>query len=218
VTEPRDGDGRGRPGRPRKPSFAERKERRAAVDDVREVLDAAARVLEARPRSVAEVRRRLVTAGYPPAMVEESITKLLALGYLDDEAFARSWVESRDRSSPRGEHALRRELGQKGVERTVADAILAERRTEAAGRAPDGADPGDTTDPDEAGAERLLRRRLPSILREPDPRRRSGRAYALLARSGFAPDVCSSVTRRVLREAADEAALETTEDPAGEGA
>ena len=215
MTEPRDGDGPSRPGRPRKPSFAERRERRAAVDDVREVLDAAARVLEARPRSVAEVRRRLVTAGYPPALVEESITRLLALGYLDDEAFARSWVESRDRSSPRGEHALRRELGQKGVERAVADGILAERRTEAAERDPDGAD---TTDPDEAGAERLLRRRLPSILREPDPRRRSGRAYALLARSGFAPDVCSSVTRRVLREAADEAALETTEDPGGEDA
>ena len=215
MTEPRDGDGPGRPGRPRKPSFAERRERRAAVDDVREVLDAAARVLEARPRSIAEVRRRLVTAGYPPALVEESITRLLALGYLDDEAFARSWVESRDRSSPRGEHALRRELGQKGVERAVADGILAERRTEAAERVPDGAD---TAAPDEAGAERLQRRRLPSILREPDPRRRSGRAYALLARSGFAPDVCSSVTRRVLREAADEAALETTEDPGGEDA
>jgi regulatory protein len=216
VTEARDGDGDAdRPGRSRRPSFAERRARRAAVDDVREVLDAAARILEARPRSVAEVRRRLVTAGYPLALVEESITKLLALGYLDDAAFARTWVESRDRSSPRGEHVLRQELGQKGVDRTVADGILAERRVGASGAT---ADASGATDPDEAGAERLLRRRLPSILREPDPRRRAGRAYALLARSGFAPDVCSSVSRRVLREAADDAALETTEDPADDEA
>ena len=46
----------------RKPSYAERRERRAAVEDVAEVLDAAARFLEARPRSPAEVRRRLATA------------------------------------------------------------------------------------------------------------------------------------------------------------
>ena len=33
---------------------------------------------------------------------------------LDDEAFARAWVESRDRARPRGERALRAELRQKG--------------------------------------------------------------------------------------------------------
>ena len=48
----------------RKPSYAERRERRAAVEDVAEVLEAAARFLEARPRSVAEVRRRLTPLGY----------------------------------------------------------------------------------------------------------------------------------------------------------
>ena len=52
--------------------------------------------------------------------------------------------------------------------------------------------------PDDAAAERLLRRRLPAILREADPRRRRQRAYALLARSGFSPDLCSAVSRRVL--------------------
>ena len=45
-------------------SFAERRERRAAVDDPAVVLEAAARFLEARSRSVAEVRRRLTGAGY----------------------------------------------------------------------------------------------------------------------------------------------------------
>ena len=40
----------------RRPSLAERRERRAAVDDPAVVLEAAARFLEPRARSVAEVR------------------------------------------------------------------------------------------------------------------------------------------------------------------
>ena len=43
--------------RPRRESLAERRERRAAVDDPALVLEAAARFLEVRSRSVAEVRR-----------------------------------------------------------------------------------------------------------------------------------------------------------------
>src|SRR5512146_1728847 len=103
-------------GRPRKPSLAERRERRAAVDDPAEVVDAAARFLEARPRSVAEVRRRLLTAGYRAPLVDAAIERLTGLRYLDDEAFARAWVESRARARPRGEIALRRELRLTGVE------------------------------------------------------------------------------------------------------
>src|SRR5512136_1705988 len=96
--------------RARKPTLAERRERRAGVEDVAEVLDAAARLLEARPRSVEEVRRRLTRLGYRAPLVDEVVERLVELRYLDDEAFARAWVESRDRSKPRGEHALRREL------------------------------------------------------------------------------------------------------------
>ena len=59
--------------RHRKPTPAERRERRSAVDDPAVVLDAGARFLEARPRSVAEVRRRLTTAGYRADLVEAAI-------------------------------------------------------------------------------------------------------------------------------------------------
>jgi regulatory protein len=184
------------PPRPRKPTPAERRGQRATVDDPSAVLDAAARFLEARPRSEDEVRRKLLRLGYRPELVEEAVGRLLAVGFLDDQAFARAWVESRDRATPRGEHALRRELGQKGVDRALIDEVLGDRRDEAV--AGDGA-----TSPDEAAAERLLAKRLAAILREPDPRRRLQRAYALLARNGFAPDVCSSVARRVLAPSAE---------------
>jgi regulatory protein len=190
----------GLPPRPRKPTFGERRERKAAVEDPAELLDAAARLLEARPRSVAEVRRRLVGLGYRRELVEATLVRLAELGYLDDEAFARAWVESRDRSKPRGEHALRRELGLKGVDRALVDGVLDDRRENAAAT---GSHDGDGAEsPDETAARRLLARKLPSILREPDPRRRLQKAYATLARSGFSPDVCSAVAKGALATAA----------------
>ena len=183
--------------RPRRATPTERRAERATVEDLGTVLDAAARLLEARPRAVAEVRRRLVDAGYGRALVDRAVERLLGLGYLDDEAFARTWVESRDRARPRGEHALRRELALKGVDRAVVDGVLEARRERPAASAPGELDP---VDPDEVAAERLLARRLPAILREPDPRHRRRKAYALLARNGFSPDVCRSVAARLLAD------------------
>jgi len=181
-----------------KPTPAERREARSHVDDPAAVLESGARFLEARPRSVAEVRRKLNRLGYRPDLVAGAVDRLAALGFLDDEAFARAWVESRDRAKPRGEHALRRELGLKGVDRSIVDAVLGDRRDDAMTAAAGLDEP--PVSPDDAAAERLLRRKLAPILRETDPRRRLQRAYALLARNGFGPDVCSAVSRRVLAD------------------
>jgi regulatory protein len=167
-------------------SFAERRERRAAVDDPEVVLEAAARFLEARSRSVAEVRRRLTQAGYRTELIDGAIERLLGLGILDDRAFAEAWVASRDRARPRGERALRRELSQKGIDRSQIDELLDSRKS--------GAD-GTSTEPDLVAAERLLERNARALGRVADPRQRRSRAYALLARNGFDPDTCSTALR-----------------------
>ena len=193
-----DGGGSGGPNAPargRRASFAERKERRAAIDDPAVVLEAAARFLEPRARSVVEVRRRLTGAGYRADLVEGAITRMFELGMLDDEAFARSWVESRDRARPRGERAIRQELGLKGVDRSTVDLVLGERREAAAGIASYDGEMAIT--PDQAAAERLLARNSRSLARVTDPRQRRQRAYALLARNGFDPEVCRTVAAQV---------------------
>jgi regulatory protein len=188
----------------RRVSHAERRERRAAVDDPAVVLEAAARFLEQRARSVAEVRRRLSGAGYQTELVEAAIERLLEFGMLDDEAFARAWVESRDRARPRGERAIRQELGLKGVDRATIDLVLSERREAVAGVP---GDDGETLTPDRSAAERLLARHARSLARVADPRQRRQRAYALLARNGFDPEVCRAVAAGV-----DAAATDLTED------
>lgn len=171
----------------RRESIADRRERHAAVDDPAVVLEAAARFLEARPRSVAEVRRRLTWAGYRADLVAGAIDRLADLGVLDDAAFARAWVESRDRARPRGERALRDELRIKGVDREIADAVLLERHAL-----------DDEAAPDRVAAERLIAKNARSLDRIDDPRRRRERAYALLARNGFDPETCRDVAAMVV--------------------
>jgi regulatory protein len=188
----RRGSGRGE--RPQRESPAERRERRAEIDDPAVVLEAAARFLEVRARSILEVRRRLGQAGYRTDLVEAAIERLTELGMLDDATFARTWIESRDRARPRGEIALRRELALKGVDRAVVDELLEERREGSA--ASDGG-------VDLAAAERLLARHERALARETDPRSRRRRAYALLARNGFDPETCAAAAARVAAPGAD---------------
>jgi regulatory protein len=166
----------------RRPDPAARRAERAEVEDPQVVLDAGLRFLESRSRSVAEVRRRLIGAGYRHALVEAAIERLLGLRLLDDEAFARAWVASRDRAHPRGEIALRRELALKGIARETIAAVLDDRRSAAVqGDVREG--PG----PDDAAAASLLAKHARALGRIADPRRRRQRAYALLARHGFDP-------------------------------
>jgi regulatory protein len=168
-------------------SRAERRAAKAEIDDPAVVLEAAARFLEVRARSVAEVRRRLTSAGYRTDLVERAIDRLTEIGVLDDEAFARSWVESRDRARPRGERALRQELALKGINREISDEILDERR-----------EAGEGTEVDLEAAGRLLARNARSLARVSDPRARRQRAYALLARNGFDPDVCRQAAAQLV--------------------
>ena len=170
-------------------SVRARREARGQITDPGPVMEAAAAFLATRPRSIGETTRRLRHLGYPQALLEEVVTRLVEVGYLDDESFARTWVESRDRARPRGESALRRELAQKGVARQVVDDVLGERLGAAAG-----------SDPNQAAAAALLERKRAALSREPDDRKRRQKAYALLARNGFDPDTCRTVSASVTND------------------
>ena len=179
-----------RPGR----TPAERRARRAAVGDPEEVLAAALRRLEVRAFSVAGLRRRMLESGYRQDLVEGALERLCDLGLLDDARYARDWVEARDRARPRGAAALRRELAQRGVEAEVIAAALAEREG-ADGHIGGVGRSEETTavSADERAATALLARRSAALGRVGDPRLRRQRAYALLARNGFDPDVCAAL-------------------------
>ncbi|MBR6029430.1 MAG: regulatory protein RecX [Clostridia bacterium] len=145
----------------------------------RPALDYAVSLLSARNYATGELRARLIRAGYLSATADMVLCKLNSLSLLDDEAFARQWVESRTRRGL-GERRIAQEMRQKGIETATADAALdevdEEAQLEAATRV----------------AASALRRRKPGE----DPRKTAQRVIAALARRGYSFDQAREALRR----------------------
>lgn len=74
------------------------------------------RLVKFRPRSVAEVERKLREKGFTAQVIEETVTWAVSHDLLDDEKFAQLWVAHRLVQRRSGPYGLRRELRQKGVD------------------------------------------------------------------------------------------------------
>ena len=83
------------------------------------------RYLSYRPRSQAEVEKKLHDKGFGNDAVRTVLSQLARLGYIDDEKFADQWVQSRVRLSGLGRHRIERELRDKGVDRETVRRALA---------------------------------------------------------------------------------------------
>ncbi len=90
-----------------------------------DTTEAALRLLAMQPRSEKDLRDRLKRRSFRTVAIDAAIARMRELGYLDDAAFARSWVEARQASTPRSRRALAFELGRKGVDRDAVDEAVA---------------------------------------------------------------------------------------------
>lgn len=95
-------------------------------DAIHKAVERGIDFLSYRPRSVEEVRRNLVKKEIPESVVSVALERLQTLGYLDDEKFARFWIENRDNFKPMSPRALRYELRQKGIEDKVLNPLFDE--------------------------------------------------------------------------------------------
>ena len=85
----------------------------------------AAKLLAAKPRSVEELRERLLEKQWTDeATVEAVIAKLSEYGYLNDERFAFGYASYRVRQKPLGRQRLARDLQMKKVSKETADEAL----------------------------------------------------------------------------------------------
>jgi regulatory protein len=96
------------------------------LDEEERAYEQALGFLSYRPRSKAETLRRLGQKGFSEPACEAAVYRLSRAGLLDDEAFARYWIRNREQFKPRGQYALRYELGQKGVASNIIDALVQE--------------------------------------------------------------------------------------------
>jgi regulatory protein len=107
------------------PDASESPPPRLTPEEVRaRAFQRAVKLLAAKPRSVAELRERLLERCSSKAVVETVIARLREYGYLDDEKFALGYASSKVRQQPIGRRRLEQSLAQKKVERAVADEAL----------------------------------------------------------------------------------------------
>jgi regulatory protein len=151
-----------------------------SADNREQVHERALRLIARRARSEAEVRDNLKKHGVPPELIEAEIARLRESGLLNDDTFARLWVENRAAFRPRSKRALQVELKRKGVPPAAMQAALAE---------------VDDTD----AAYRLATqraRRLANLPREEFRQKLAG----FLARRGFNYDTIGPLVERTWRE------------------
>ncbi|HEX8140487.1 MAG TPA: regulatory protein RecX [Pyrinomonadaceae bacterium] len=88
-------------------------------------LQRAVKLLAAKPRSIQELRERLLEKQWTDeATADYALSKLKEYGYLDDERFAFGFASYRVRQKPVGRQRLARDLQTKKVSKETADAAL----------------------------------------------------------------------------------------------
>jgi len=91
----------------------------------RRIFERAVKLLAAKPRSIAELRERLLEGrGADDEVVETVISRLREYGYLDDKHFAVSYASLKVKQRPIGRRRLERDLTMKKIDRSVADEAL----------------------------------------------------------------------------------------------
>ena len=91
----------------------------------RRTFERAVKLLAAKPRSIAELRERLLQGkGINGEVVETVISRLQEYGYLNDERFAFSYASYKVKQKPVGRRRLERDLKLKKVESGVANEAL----------------------------------------------------------------------------------------------
>lgn len=91
----------------------------------KKTFDRAVNLLTYKPRSIMELRTRLMEKEWTNSViVEEVIKKLESYGYLNDAQFAKNFAAARLRQKPIGKRVLKQKLAQKKLDKeTVNEAI-----------------------------------------------------------------------------------------------
>ena len=142
------------------------------MDQFEKLYAKSLKYLSFRIRSEKEMRDYLLKKNAPPEVLEKIISSLKTSKFLNDEEFARMWIESRNRANPRAQKVLKFELQQKGINKEIIEKFLTSERM--------------ATDLDSAKA--LVRKRLPR-LKGAEKEEVYKKLGGFLARKGYSWDV-----------------------------
>jgi len=140
--------------------------------------------LTGQARSRKELSDKLASRNVPAEIATALLDRFEEVGLVDDEAFARSWIASRQPGKGLARRALAQELRRKGIDDEVARDAL------------DEVDPAD----EEAAARALVRKKLRTLSRVDDTTA-TRRLVGLLARKGYSSGLAFAVVRDELAAA-----------------
>lgn len=144
--------------------------------------------LTGQARSRKELADKLAKKDVPSELAERLLDRFCEVGLIDDEAFARAWIESRQPGKGLATRALAHELRRKGIDDEIARNALAE------------IDPED----EEAAARALVRKKLRSV-NGLDQQKATRRLVGMLARKGYGAGMAFAVVKDELKLADDDA-------------
>ena len=136
-------------------------------------------MLAGAPRSRAELAGAIARKDVPAEVAEAVLDRFAEVGLIDDAAYARTIVRTRQGERGLARRAIGVELRRRGVDDDIAAAALS-----------------DVGDEDEEHAARALVRRRLAATRSLDAQTRARRTFAVLARKGYG----SSLISRLMRE------------------
>jgi regulatory protein len=134
--------------------------------------------LTGQARSRKELSDKLAKKNVPPELATRLLDRFEEVGLVDDEAFAKAWIASRQPGKGLARRALAQELRRKGIDDEVARDAL------------DEIDPAD----EEAAARALVRKKLRSLSRV-DETTATRRLVGMLARKGYGSGLAFAVVR-----------------------
>lgn len=175
--------GGGAPPEPRRdPAPPDPKEQDADADPYAVARAVVLRQLTGSPKSRKQLEDALTRKGCRPDVATEVLDRFEQVGLVDDEAYARTFVRSKQAGRGLARRALSHELRQKGVDDELAQAVL------------DEVDPED----ERARAHELVAKKLRSM-HGLDRAVQTRRLAGMLGRKGYGPEV----SRLVINEALD---------------
>lgn len=142
------------------------------INPIEKAKDYAFLLLKFRMRSEKELAARLKKKKFDDEIINETLSFLKDKGFIDDNYFAKTWIESRIKK-PLGIRRLKQELKLKGVDKEIIDRQIEEVKK-------------DYSEEDVVLA--VVRKKI-ERLRDIDPYKAKRRIYAYLLRRGFSPEI-----------------------------
>ena len=131
--------------------------------------------------SKTQMTRELEREGFGEQTVKTIIAELIHSGHIRDRLYAENWIQRRQKSNPKGRTVLKQELIDKGVDREIAEQVLAAVKSEEESKL----------------AFQIAQKRAKQYKRLPIHVAKR-RLHGFLARRGFEPETILQVIEQVL--------------------